>query len=71
MTPANHLCLLFFLHVLLLQLEDGLTLNMMMTSNSITYNLGKNSMKQQTSISLQIKDGRGKYRVLAFARLHP
>lgn len=50
MTPGNHLCLLFFLHVLLVQLEDGLTLNMIMTSNSITYNLGKNQIKQQTSI---------------------
>ena len=50
MTPGNHLCLLFFLHFLLVQLEDGLTLNMIMTSNSITYNLGKNQIKQQTSI---------------------
>lgn len=52
MTPGNHLGLLFFLHILLLQLEDGLTLNMiMMTSNSVTYNLGKNQqIKQQTSI---------------------
>ena len=50
MTPGNHLSLLFFLHVLLVQLEDGLTLNMIMTSNSITYNLGKYQIKQQTSI---------------------
>lgn len=51
MTPGNHpRSLLFFLHVLLVQLEDGLTLNMIMTSNSITYNLGKNQIKQQTSI---------------------
>lgn len=56
MTPGNHLSLLFFLHVLLVQL--GLTLNMIMTSNSITYNLGKNQIKQQTSTPTPNRQGR-------------
>lgn len=56
MTPGNHLSLLFFLHVLLVQL--GLTLNMIMTSNSITYNLGKNQIKQQTSTPPPNRQGR-------------